>query len=73
MLFVIEKLFIRNLFGDDPVRDGVDYSKASAQNMFYYLKNDLFQIGEHDNDTLLKILSIRYNLYLNSYHILYHT
>ena len=61
------KLFIRNLFGNDPVRDGVDYSKASAQNMFYYLKNDLFQIGEHDNDTLLKILSIRYNLYLNSY------
>ena len=63
-----KKLFIRNLFGEDPVRDGVDYSQATPPEMFYYLKNDLFEIKNYDDfDMLLKVLSIRYNVYLNSY------
>ncbi len=63
-----KKLFIRNLFGEDPVRDGVDYSQATPPEMFYYLKNDLFEIKNYEDfDMLLKVLSIRYNVYLNSY------
>ena len=63
-----KNLFIRNLFGEDPVRDGVDYSQATPPEMFYYLKNDLFEIKDFDDfDMLLKVMSIRYNVYLNSY------
>lgn len=63
-----KKLFIRNLFGEDPVRDGVDYSLATPPQMFYYLKNDLFEIPDYEDfDMLFKVMSIRYNVYLNSY------
>ncbi len=63
-----KKLFIRNLFGEDPERDGVDYSQATPPEMFYYLKNDLFEIPDYDDfNMLLKVMSIRYNVYLNSY------
>ena len=63
-----KKLFIRNLFGEDPVRDGVDYSLATPPQMFYYLKNDLFEIKDYEDfNMLLKVMSIRYNVYLNSY------
>lgn len=63
-----KKLFIRNLFGEDPVRDGVDYSLATPPEMFYYLKNDLFEIPDYEDfNMLLKVMSIRYNVYLNSY------
>ena len=63
-----KKLFIRNLFGEDPVRDGVDYSQATPPEMFYYLKNDLFEIKNYDDfNMLLKVMSLRYNVYLNSY------
>ena len=63
-----KNLFIRNLFGKDPVRDGVDYSLATPPQMFYYLKNDLFEIPDYEDfDMLFKVMSIRYNVYLNSY------
>ena len=63
-----KNLFIRNLFGEDPVRDGVDYSLATPPQMFYYLKNDLFEIPDYEDfDMLFKVMSIRYNVYLNSY------
>ncbi len=63
-----KKLFIRNLFGEDTERDGVDYAQATPPEMFYYLKNDLFEIKDYDDfDMLLKVMSIRYNVYLNSY------
>ncbi|MBR3173438.1 MAG: peptidase [Eubacterium sp.] len=63
-----KKLFVRNLFGEDPVRDGVDYSLATPPQMFYYLKNDLFKIPDYEDfNMLLKVMSIRYNVYLNSY------
>lgn len=62
-----KNLFIKNIFGNEPVRNNVDYSQASAPEMINYLKNDLFEIGDYDTDMFLKIMSIRYNLFLNSY------
>ncbi len=63
-----KKLFLRNLFGEDTVRDGFDYANATAPEMLYYLKNDLFEIKDYkDINMLLKVISIRYNVYLNSY------
>lgn len=63
-----KNLFIKNIFGKDTVRDNVDYSQANAAEMLNYLKNDLFEIKDYeDTDFFLKVISIRYNLYLNSY------
>ena len=62
-----KKLFVKNIFGKETIRDNVDYSTASAPEMINYLKNDLFEIGDYDTDLFLKIISIRYNLFLNSY------
>ncbi len=63
-----KKLFLRNIFGEDTERDGVDYAQATPPEMFNYLKNDLFEVKSYDDfDMLLKVMSIRYNVYLNSY------
>lgn len=62
------KLFLKNIFGENLVVNDHDYSNASCGECISYLKNDFFEItGDYDNETLLKIISIRYNLYLNSY------
>lgn len=61
-------LFLTNVIGKEFVIDGKDYSKASATEMIAYLKDEFFNIeGEFENEFLLKILSIRYNVYQNSY------
>lgn len=63
-----KKLFLKNIFGENLVVNDYDYSNASCGEYISYLKNDFFEItGDYDNETLLKIISIRYNLYLNSY------
>lgn len=60
--------FLKNVFGDDMKVDGHDYSNASAGEIISYLKNDFFEIkGDYDDDMLLKMISIRYNVYQNSY------
>lgn len=61
-------LFLENIFGENITVDGRDYSNASAGEIINYLKNDFFEIeGNFDNEMLLKIMSIRYNVYCNSY------
>lgn len=62
-----KNLFIKNLFGEDTVRDNIDLANATAPEMLYYLKDKLFEMKDYDNSMLLKMLSIRYNVYLNSY------
>lgn len=63
-----KKLFLNNVIGNDFIVDGKDYTNASAGEMIAYLRDDFFEIeGEFENDFLLKIISIRYNVYLNSY------
>ncbi|MFQ9515441.1 MAG: penicillin-binding transpeptidase domain-containing protein [Eubacterium sp.] len=63
-----KNLFMKNIFGEDITVDGHDYSNASAGEVISYLKNEFFEIeGDYDDQMLLKILSVRYNVYLNSY------
>ena len=63
-----KKLFLTNIFGEDYEYDGHDYSNASAAELISFLKNTFFEIKQDiDNEMLLKMLSIRYNVYANSY------
>lgn len=63
-----KKLFFNNIFGENLTVDNHDYSNASAGEVISYLRNDFFEVqGEFTDQMLLKILSIRYNVYLNSY------
>ncbi len=63
-----KNLFLTNIFGKELKKDGRDYSNASAGEMISYLKDEFFQVkGDYDNELLLKILAIRYNVYCNSY------
>ena len=63
-----KNLFIGNIFGEKTVRDGRDYTKASAAEIMNFLKNEFFEVkGDYSNDMLLKIIAIRYNVFQNSY------
>lgn len=63
-----KNLFFKNIFGEDLTVDDHDYSNASAGEVISYLKNEFFEIeGDFEDTMLLKIISIRYNVYLNSY------
>ena len=63
-----KKIFLNNILGEDHVVDDIDYDNASAYEVVQYIKDEFFEIeGEYDNELLLKIMSIRYNLYSNSY------
>ncbi len=63
-----KNLFVGNIFGKDPVRDGKDYRKASPAEMMNYLIHEFFELkGDHTNEMTLKIIAIRYNLFQNSY------
>lgn len=63
-----KNLFIKNIFGEDPIKKDRDYRKASPAEMMNYLINDFFQLkGEHTSEMILKIIAIRYNVYQNSY------
>ncbi len=59
--------FIKNVTSDNCIVNDVDYSNATAPEMMNYLKNNFFQVTEDvENEKLLKIISIRYNIYLHS-------
>lgn len=59
--------FIKNVTSDNCIVKDIDYSNATAPEMMNYLKNNFFQVtGDIDNEKLLKIISIRYNIYLHS-------
>lgn len=61
-------LFMKNIFGDKLKVNKKDYSNASAAEVMEYCRDSFFEIeGDYDNEMLLKIVSIRYNIYLNSY------
>lgn len=63
-----QKRFLKNLFGEKFIINDHDYSNATAPEMMSYFKNELFEVdGDYDDETLLNIISIRYNVYLNSY------
>lgn len=56
--------FLKNIFGDTLEVKEHDYSSASAGEVINYLKNDFFQIEQNvDDEMLLKIISVRYNVY----------
>lgn len=62
----VKKVFFGNIFATKTLQN--KYSDASASEIIRYLKNDFFEIkGDYDNETLLKIISIRYNVYSNSF------
>ena len=59
--------FKKNVTSNDCKVKDVDYTNATAPEMMNYLKNQFFEVtGDVDNDKLLKIISIRYNIYLHS-------
>lgn len=63
-----KKLFFTNIFGEDLIVDKHDYSHASAGETMSYLKNNFFEVeGDYNDEMLLKVISVRYNVYLNSY------
>lgn len=63
-----KNLFFKNLFGDNLEVNNHDYTNASAAEVIEYLRDEKFEVStEYDDEMLLKILTIRYNVFLNSY------
>ncbi len=63
-----KKTFMTNIFGKNLTVDKHNYTNASAGEIMNYLKNKFFEVQiDCDNEMLLKIISIRYNVWLNSY------
>ncbi len=63
-----KKIFYENIFNKRYVRDNKDYRNANPTEIMNYLKDDFFEIKEDYNKSmLLKMISIRYNVYCTSY------
>ncbi|WP_302625477.1 penicillin-binding transpeptidase domain-containing protein [uncultured Eubacterium sp.] len=63
-----KQLFMENIFGKGLKYQGHDYTNASTGEIINFLKNDFFEIElDVDDEMLLKIISLRYNVYANSY------
>ena len=63
-----KKLFLKNIFGEKMKYKDRDFSNASAGELISHLKNVFFEVKlDVDDEMLLKILSIRYNVFANSY------
>ena len=63
-----KNLFLTNIFGEDHEYDGRNYDNASAGELISFLKNTFFEIKmDIDDEMLFKMLSVRYNVYANSY------
>ena len=63
-----KQLFYKNIFNGNYVRDNKNYQNANPTEIMNYLKDEFFEIKEdYDKPMLLKMISIRYNVYCNSY------
>lgn len=61
--------FLINVYGVSSYDSLTDEQAAStAEDVFYYLRNDLFNVSEvYSDEAALKILSVRYEIWLNRY------
>ena len=60
--------FLKNIFGEELDTEEHTYSNSSATEVYEYLRDEKYEISsEYDEEYILKIEMIRYNLSLNSY------